>query len=67
MDIIPPTMIVETIFVNLVDFAVCFSHQAYMLRAQFSLPGIAAKESILEKRAPIWVNFEIPYFIVSGI
>ena len=38
-----------------------------MLRAQFSLPSIAAEESIPEKKAPIWVNFEIPYFTVSGI
>ena len=38
-----------------------------MLRAQFSLPSIAAEESIHEKWAPIWVNFEIPYFTVSGI
>ena len=53
MDIIPPTMIVETISINLVDFAVCFSVHAYMLRAQFSLPSIATKESIPEKKAPI--------------
>ena len=38
-----------------------------MLRAQFSLPSIAAKESIPEKKAPIWVNFEIPYFTISRI
>ena len=60
-------MIVETIFVNLVDFFVYFSLQAYILRAQFRLPGIDAEESILENRAPIWVNFEISYFIVSVI
>lgn len=39
----------------------------YMLRAQFSLPSISAEESIPEKRAPIRVKFEIPYFTVSGI
>ena len=60
-------MIVETVYVNLVDFVVCFSLQAYMLRAQFSLPSIAAEESIPEKKAPIWVNFEIPYFTIFGI
>ncbi|XP_024529599.1 AP-1 complex subunit mu-2 [Selaginella moellendorffii] len=39
----------------------------YMLRAQFGLPSIVSEESVPEKRAPIRVKFEIPYFTVSGI
>ncbi|XP_011624524.1 AP-1 complex subunit mu-2 isoform X2 [Amborella trichopoda] len=39
----------------------------YMLRAQFSLPSITAEEATPEKKAPIRVKFEIPYFTVSGI
>eukprot|EP00246_Nothoceros_aenigmaticus_P003574 TRINITY_DN14752_c0_g1_i1.p1 TRINITY_DN14752_c0_g1~~TRINITY_DN14752_c0_g1_i1.p1 ORF type:complete len:469 (-),score=84.44 TRINITY_DN14752_c0_g1_i1:285-1571(-) len=39
----------------------------YMLRAKFGLPSIAAEEATVEKRPPIRVKFEIPYFTVSGI
>ncbi|KAG6470738.1 hypothetical protein ZIOFF_071815 [Zingiber officinale] len=39
----------------------------YMCRAEFSLPSIAAEEATPEKKAPIRVKFEIPYFTVSGI
>eukprot|EP00271_Cylindrocystis_brebissonii_P010391 TRINITY_DN26570_c0_g1_i1.p1 TRINITY_DN26570_c0_g1~~TRINITY_DN26570_c0_g1_i1.p1 ORF type:complete len:429 (+),score=86.59 TRINITY_DN26570_c0_g1_i1:383-1669(+) len=39
----------------------------YILRAQFGLPSIAAEEAVPEKRPPIRVKFEIPYFTVSGI
>ncbi|BBM98751.1 AP-1 complex subunit mu [Marchantia polymorpha subsp. ruderalis] len=39
----------------------------YMLRAKFGLPSIAAEETLPEKRPPIRVKFEIPYFTVSGI
>ncbi|KAG0455223.1 hypothetical protein HPP92_024515 [Vanilla planifolia] len=39
----------------------------YMLRAEFSLPSITAEEAAPEKKAPIRVKFEIPYFTVSGI
>ncbi|KAH0449506.1 hypothetical protein IEQ34_020198 [Dendrobium chrysotoxum] len=39
----------------------------YMVRAEFSLPSITAEESTPEKKAPIRVKFEIPYFTVSGI
>ncbi|RWW19192.1 hypothetical protein GW17_00016771 [Ensete ventricosum] len=43
-------------------------HQVeYMSRAEFSLPSIAAEEATPEKKAPIRVKFEIPYFTVSGI
>ncbi|KAG6471738.1 hypothetical protein ZIOFF_069184 [Zingiber officinale] len=39
----------------------------YMCRAEFSLPSITAEEATAEKKAPIRVKFEIPYFTVSGI
>uniref|UniRef100_A0A0E0FRU1 MHD domain-containing protein n=1 Tax=Oryza nivara TaxID=4536 RepID=A0A0E0FRU1_ORYNI len=39
----------------------------YMCRAEFSLPSITAEEAAPEKKAPIRVKFEIPYFTVSGI
>ncbi|XP_009417110.2 AP-1 complex subunit mu-2 [Musa acuminata AAA Group] len=39
----------------------------YMCRAEFSLPSITAEEATPEKKAPIRVKFEIPYFTVSGI
>lgn len=38
-----------------------------MLRAEFRLPSITAEEPAPEKKAPIRVKFEIPYFTVSGI
>jgi AP-1 complex subunit mu len=37
----------------------------YMMRAQFGLPSVKGEE--VDKRAPITVTFEIPYFTVSGI
>ncbi|KAK4688805.1 AP-1 complex subunit mu, partial [Tremellales sp. Uapishka_1] len=37
----------------------------YMMRAHFGLPSVRNEE--LDKRAPISVKFEIPYFTVSGI
>ncbi|KAM1170844.1 hypothetical protein ACFX15_020720 [Malus domestica] len=39
----------------------------YMLRAEFRLPSVTAEESTPERKAPIRVKFEIPYFTVSGI
>ncbi|GAB2280498.1 AP-1 complex subunit mu-2 [Dionaea muscipula] len=39
----------------------------YMLRAEFSLPSIQSEEVVPERKAPIRVKFEIPYFTVSGI
>ncbi|KAL2903343.1 AP-1 complex subunit mu-2 [Bienertia sinuspersici] len=39
----------------------------YMLRAELSLPSITSEEALPERRAPIRVKFEIPYFTVSGI
>jgi AP-1 complex subunit mu len=38
-----------------------------MMRAKFGLPSIEAEETVVEKRPPIRVKFEIPYFTVSGI
>lgn len=38
-----------------------------MLRAEFSLPSITSDEATPERKAPIRVKFEIPYFTVSGI
>uniref|UniRef100_H2VDM1 Adaptor related protein complex 1 subunit mu 3 n=1 Tax=Takifugu rubripes TaxID=31033 RepID=H2VDM1_TAKRU len=37
----------------------------YMMRAHFELPSVESEE--LESKRPITVNFEIPYFTVSGI
>ncbi|KAK0586678.1 hypothetical protein LWI29_010572 [Acer saccharum] len=42
-------------------------NKEYMLRAEFSLPSITAEEPVPERKAPIRVKFEIPYFTVSGI
>uniref|UniRef100_A0A0A9CPT9 MHD domain-containing protein n=1 Tax=Arundo donax TaxID=35708 RepID=A0A0A9CPT9_ARUDO len=39
----------------------------YMCRAEFSLPSITSEEATAERKAPIRVKFEIPYFTVSGI
>lgn len=38
-----------------------------MLRAEFHLPSVTAEEATPERKAPIRVKFEIPYFTVSGI
>lgn len=38
-----------------------------MLRAEFRLPSITSEEATPERKAPIRVKFEIPYFTVSGI
>ena len=38
-----------------------------MCRAEFSLPSITAEDAIPERKAPIRVKFEIPYFTISGI
>ncbi|KAG8383224.1 hypothetical protein BUALT_Bualt05G0162200 [Buddleja alternifolia] len=39
----------------------------YMLRAEFRLPSVTSEDSAPERKAPIRVKFEIPYFTVSGI
>lgn len=52
-------------FIFDVYWFVCF--QEYMLRAEFRLPSIVSEEAAPERKAPIRVKFEIPYFTVSGI
>lgn len=37
----------------------------YLMRAHFGLPSVESEE--LDAKRPILVNFEIPYFTVSGI
>lgn len=37
----------------------------YMMRAHFGLPSVESEE--LDAKRPVTVNFEIPYFTVSGI
>ncbi|CAL5354909.1 unnamed protein product [Camellia sinensis] len=39
----------------------------YMLRAEYTLPSITSEDAAPERKAPIRVKFEIPYFAVSGI
>ncbi|KAL0356195.1 UNVERIFIED_CONTAM: AP-1 complex subunit mu-2 [Sesamum radiatum] len=39
----------------------------YMLRAEFRLPSIVSEDATADRKAPIRVKFEIPYFTVSGI
>lgn len=39
----------------------------FLLRAKFSLPSVAAEEEPQGRMPPMRVNFEIPYFTVSGI
>ncbi|CAL5365102.1 unnamed protein product [Camellia sinensis] len=39
----------------------------YMLRAEYTLPNITSEDAASERKAPIRVKFEIPYFAVSGI
>ncbi|KAJ3503918.1 hypothetical protein NMY22_g18084 [Coprinellus aureogranulatus] len=38
----------------------------FLMRAHFGLPSVKAEQE-MDKRAPITVKFEIPYFTVSGI
>ncbi|OIT02222.1 PREDICTED: AP-1 complex subunit mu-2-like [Nicotiana attenuata] len=39
----------------------------YMLRAEFRLPSVTSEDAPPDRKAPIRVKFEIPYFTVSGI
>ncbi|KAF7792192.1 hypothetical protein EIP86_003224 [Pleurotus ostreatoroseus] len=39
----------------------------FLMRAHFGLPSVRGDQESLDKRAPITVKFEIPYFTVSGI
>lgn len=38
-----------------------------MLRAEFRLPSVISADTPPDRKAPIRVKFEIPYFTVSGI
>uniref|UniRef100_A0A7C8Z8K2 MHD domain-containing protein n=1 Tax=Opuntia streptacantha TaxID=393608 RepID=A0A7C8Z8K2_OPUST len=42
-------------------------NKEYLLRAEFRLPSVTAEDGIPERKAPVRVRFEIPYFTVSGI
>ncbi|KAL0417144.1 UNVERIFIED_CONTAM: AP-1 complex subunit mu-2 [Sesamum latifolium] len=42
-------------------------NKEYMLRAEFRLPSIVSEDAAADRKAPIRVKFEIPYFTVSGI
>ncbi|KAJ3552044.1 hypothetical protein NM688_g4365 [Phlebia brevispora] len=39
----------------------------FLMRAHFGLPSVRGEQDNMDKRAPITVKFEIPYFTVSGI
>lgn len=39
----------------------------FLMRAHFGLPSVRGEQESMDKRAPITVKFEIPYFTVSGI
>ncbi|PHU15478.1 AP-1 complex subunit mu-1 [Capsicum chinense] len=39
----------------------------YMLRAEFKLPSVISEDTPPDRKAPIRIKFEIPYFTVSGI
>ncbi|CAL5327607.1 unnamed protein product [Camellia sinensis] len=39
----------------------------YMFRAEYTVPSITSEDAASERKAPILVKFEIPYFAVSGI
>lgn len=38
-----------------------------MLRAEFRLPSVVSEDAAPDRKAPIRVKFEIPYFTISGI
>ncbi|GAA0175140.1 membrane traffic protein [Lithospermum erythrorhizon] len=42
-------------------------NKEYMLRAELKLPSVISEDSVPDRKAPIRVKFEIPYFTVSGI
>lgn len=52
----------DAIVWNLKQF---YGNREYMMRAQFNLPSISSEEVTSVK--PVTVEFEIPYFTVSGI
>ncbi|KAI3454447.1 hypothetical protein Pfo_011110 [Paulownia fortunei] len=42
-------------------------NKEYMLRAELKLPSVVSEDAAPDRKAPIHVKFEIPYFTVSGI
>lgn len=38
-----------------------------MLRSEFRLPSVISEDAPPDRKAPIRVKFEIPYFTISGI
>ncbi|KAJ7956200.1 AP-1 complex subunit mu-2 [Quillaja saponaria] len=42
-------------------------NKEYMLRTEFFLPSVTAEEAGPDRKAPVRVKFEIPYFTISGI
>ncbi|GAB2269794.1 AP-1 complex subunit mu-2 [Dionaea muscipula] len=42
-------------------------NKEYLLRAEFKLPSVTAEDGAPEKKVPVHVKFEMPYFTVSGI
>ncbi|KAK2989710.1 hypothetical protein RJ640_030203 [Escallonia rubra] len=42
-------------------------NKEYMLAAELRLPSVTSEEAVSDRKAPIRVKFEIPYFTVSGI
>nr|GME07866.1 AP-1 complex subunit mu-2-like [Ipomoea batatas] len=43
------------------------NEQEYMLRSEFRLPSVISEDAPPDRKAPIRVKFEIPYFTISGI
>nr|GLL22402.1 AP-1 complex subunit mu-2-like [Ipomoea trifida]GMD86411.1 AP-1 complex subunit mu-2-like isoform X1 [Ipomoea batatas] len=42
-------------------------NKEYMLRSEFRLPSVISEDAPPDRKAPIRVKFEIPYFTISGI
>ncbi|KAK9669486.1 hypothetical protein RND81_13G134000 [Saponaria officinalis] len=42
-------------------------NKEYLLRAEFRLPSVSADDGAPERKPPVRVRFEIPYFTISGI
>nr|XP_043618185.1 AP-1 complex subunit mu-2-like [Erigeron canadensis] len=42
-------------------------NKEYMLRAEFKLPSVTSEDATPDRKAPIRVKFDIPYFTISGI
>ncbi|CAO2819033.1 unnamed protein product [Amaranthus hypochondriacus] len=42
-------------------------NKEYLLRAEFTLPSLSSEDPVPERKVPVRVKFEIPYFTISGI